>query len=63
MKGIIRGSFIETTEKPQGLKVTRTEGIAYRMGHLDDDRPQVAQPMCGNGYGGYMPAVLAEAGR
>ena len=32
------GTFIETIEKRQGLKVACIEEVAYRMGYIDEDR-------------------------
>ena len=39
-------TYIEVLEKRQGLKVACLEGIAYRMGWIDDEKMrQLAQPM------------------
>ncbi|HET8655698.1 MAG TPA: glucose-1-phosphate thymidylyltransferase RfbA [Longimicrobiaceae bacterium] len=57
------GSFIETIEKRQGLKVACPEEIAFRMGYIDADRLlALAGPMRHNAYGQYL-ARLAEEGR
>jgi glucose-1-phosphate thymidylyltransferase len=54
------GSFIQTLEKRQGLKVAAPEEIAYRMGWLGrDDLRALAEPMRG-GYGEYLLRILDE---
>lgn len=53
--------FIQTIEKRQGLKVACPEEIAYRMGYIDAERLEaLAQPLCKNGYGKYLLAILNE---
>jgi glucose-1-phosphate thymidylyltransferase len=54
------GSFIQTLEKRQGLKVAAPEEIAYRMGWLGRDEVRaLAEPMRG-GYGEYLLRILDE---
>ena len=53
--------FIETIERPQGLKIACPEEIAYRMGYIDAAQlERLAQPMVKNSYGRYLLAVLRE---
>jgi glucose-1-phosphate thymidylyltransferase len=54
------GSFIQTLEKRQGLKVAAPEEIAYRMGWIAPDQVRaLAEPMRG-GYGEYLLRILDE---
>lgn len=49
------GTFIETIEKRQNLKVACLEEIAYRMGNITREQLiNLAQPLKKNGYGQYM---------
>jgi glucose-1-phosphate thymidylyltransferase len=55
------GSFIQTIEKRQGLKVACPEEIAYRMGFIDTERlAALASKYAKNGYGEYLKQVLTE---
>ena len=55
------GSFIQTIEKRQGLKVACPEEIAYRMGFIEAAQLQVlAHKYAKNGYGEYLKLVLTE---
>ena len=55
------GSFIQTIEKRQGLKVACPEEIAYRMGFIEAVQLQVlANKYARNGYGEYLKQVLTE---
>lgn len=55
------GTFIETIEKRQNLKVACLEEIAYRMGYITrEELIELAQPLKKNEYGQYM-LRLAEA--
>ena len=55
------GSFIQTIEKRQGLKVACPEEIAYRMGFIDAAQLQtLANKYAKNGYGEYLKQVLTE---
>ena len=60
------GSFIETIEARQGLKVACLEEIAYNKGYIDAEQvEQLAQPMLKTGYGQYLMSMLSygERGR
>jgi glucose-1-phosphate thymidylyltransferase len=49
------GSFIETIEKRQGLKVACPEEIAYRMGYIDAAQVRrLAAPLQSSAYGDYL---------
>lgn len=49
------GTFIETIEKRQNLKVACLEEIAYRMGYISrEELIELAQPLKKNEYGQYM---------
>jgi glucose-1-phosphate thymidylyltransferase len=53
------GSFVETIEKRQGLKIACVEEVAYRMGYIADAQMRkLAEPMLKNGYGQYLMQVL-----
>ena len=55
------GSFIQTIEKRQGLKVACPEEIAYRMGFIDAAQVKVmAKKYAKNGYGQYLTQILNE---
>ena len=55
------GTFVETIEKRQGLKVACVEEVAYRMGYINAARLQsLAEPMKKNGYGQYLLQVAKE---
>lgn len=55
------GTFVETIEKRQGLKVACVEEVAYRMGYIDAGQlSALAEPMRKNGYGRYLLQVLDE---
>lgn len=58
------GSYIETIEKRQGLKVGCLEGIAYRKGWITEQKlREVAQPMLKNPYGQYLLKVIDDVER
>ena len=58
------GSYIETIEKRQGLKVGCLEGIAYRMGWITEEKlREAAQPMLKNPYGQYLLKVIEDVER
>jgi len=58
------GTFVETIEKRQGLKVACVEEVAYRMGYIDAGQlATLAEPMRKNGYGQYLLQVLEEEQR
>jgi glucose-1-phosphate thymidylyltransferase len=53
------GSFIETLEQRQGLKIGCPEEIAYRKGYIDASQlERLARPMKKNGYGRYLMELL-----
>ena len=55
------GTFVETIEKRQGLKVACVEEVAYRMGFIDTARLEsLAGPMKKNGYGQYLLQLARE---
>jgi glucose-1-phosphate thymidylyltransferase len=55
------GTFVETIEKRQGLKVACVEEVAYRMGYIDAARlVSLAEPMKKNGYGQYLLQLAKE---
>jgi glucose-1-phosphate thymidylyltransferase len=55
------GSFIQTIEKRQGLKVACPEEIAYRMGFIDVRQVKaLAKKYAKNGYGQYLSQMLEE---
>jgi glucose-1-phosphate thymidylyltransferase len=55
------GSFIQTIEKRQGLKIACPEEIAYRYGYISSsDLEALAGPIRKNGYGQYLLTLLAE---
>lgn len=55
------GSFIQTIEKRQGLKIACPEEIAYRMGFINAAQlEQLANKYAKNGYGVYLKQVLTE---
>ena len=52
------GTFVETIEKRQGLKIACVEEIAYRMGYIAEPQlRKLAEPMRKNGYGQYLLKV------
>ena len=56
--------FVEVIEKRQGLKIACLEGIAYRMGWIDEAKMrELAQPMIKNQYGQYLLKVIDEVNR
>lgn len=55
------GTFIETIEKRQNLKVACLEEIAYRMGYISHEQLiELAQPLKKNGYGQYLLRIAEE---
>ena len=58
------GSYIETIEKRQGLKVGCLEGIAFRKGWITKEKlREVAQPMLKNPYGQYLLKIIDDIER
>ena len=55
------GTFIETIEKRQNLKVACLEEISYRMGYINREQLiELAQPLKKNEYGQYLLRLAAE---
>ncbi len=55
------GSFIETLELRQGLKIACPEEIAYRKGFITAVQlEKIAQPLLKSGYGSYLLNLLKE---
>lgn len=55
------GSFIETLELRQGLKIACPEEIAYRKGFISAAKlEEIAQPLLKSGYGTYLLKVIEE---
>lgn len=53
------GSFIQTLEKRQGLKVAAPEEIAWRRGWISDEQlKQLAYSLAKSGYGDYLLRLL-----
>jgi glucose-1-phosphate thymidylyltransferase len=58
------GTFIQTIEERQGLKIACPEEIAYRMGYVGADQlERLAQPLLKTGYGRYLHRLLEEIPR
>jgi glucose-1-phosphate thymidylyltransferase len=58
------GTFVETIEKRQGLKVACVEEVAYRMGYIGAAQlAALAEPMRRNGYGQYLLQLIDEEKR
>ena len=55
------GTFIQTIEERQGLKVACPEEIAYRMGYIGAEQlERLAAPLQKTGYGQYLLQLLRE---
>ena len=53
--------YVEVIEKRQGLKIACLEGIAYRLGWIDEETMRKnAEPMKKNQYGQYLLKVIDE---
>lgn len=53
------GTYVETIEKRQGLKVACIEEVAYRMGYIDSGQVEkLARPLIDSGYGQYLINML-----
>jgi len=55
------GTFVETIEKRQGLKIACLEEVAFRMGYIDaSNLASLVEPMKNSGYGQYLTQLLKE---
>jgi glucose-1-phosphate thymidylyltransferase len=55
------GTFIQTIERRQGMKIACPEEIAYRMKFITaEDTAKLAEPLRKSGYGEYLLAILQE---
>ncbi|MEP6689312.1 MAG: glucose-1-phosphate thymidylyltransferase RfbA [Gemmatimonadales bacterium] len=55
------GTFIQTIEERQGLKIACPEEIAYRMGYIDAEQvARLAQPLAKTTYGQYLLRMLQD---
>ena len=55
------GSFVQTIQARQGLKIACVEEIAYRMGYIDGEQVlRLAQPLAKNEYGRYLQQLVRE---
>ncbi len=55
------GSFVQTLEKRQGLKIACPEEIAFRKGYISAEQvAQLAQPLAKNAYGRYLLGLLSD---
>jgi glucose-1-phosphate thymidylyltransferase len=55
------GSFVETLEKRQGLKIACVEEIAWNKGFIDSEQfEKLGQELSKNGYGEYLLRLLKE---
>jgi len=56
------GSFVQTLEKRQGLKIACPEEIAFRKGYISAAQvEELAQPLAKNAYGRYLLNLLNES--
>ena len=56
------GTFIETIEKRQGLKICCPEEVAYRLGFIDHQQLESQAKLFGNSsYGAYLQRIADEA--
>ena len=59
---IAAGSFIETLELRQGLKIACPEEIAFRKGYITSTQlGKIAQPLLKSGYGSYLLNIINES--
>ncbi len=55
------GSFVQTLEKRQGLKIACPEEIALRKGYISAEQVEkLAQPLAKNAYGRYLLSLLSD---
>jgi glucose-1-phosphate thymidylyltransferase len=56
------GTFIQTIEERQGLKIACPEEIAWRMGYIDSAAvTRLAEPLRKTEYGRYLLQLLQDA--
>jgi glucose-1-phosphate thymidylyltransferase len=56
------GTFIQTIEQRQGLKIACPEEVAWRMGFISAEQVErLATPLHSSGYGQYLLQILTEA--
>jgi glucose-1-phosphate thymidylyltransferase len=57
------GTFIQTLERRQGLKICCPEEVAWRMGYISAaELRSLALPLASSGYGAYLLRVLEDEG-
>ncbi|MGV3629856.1 MAG: glucose-1-phosphate thymidylyltransferase RfbA [Bacteroidota bacterium] len=55
------GTFIQTIEQRQGLKIACLEEIAFDMGYIDADKlRELVKPLSKSGYGNYLLKLLEK---
>ena len=55
------GSFVQSVETRQGLKVACLEEIAWRKGFISDEELEaLARPLLKSGYGQYLMEILGS---
>lgn len=55
------GSFVQTIQARQGLKIACIEEIAYRMGYINEEQVRrLAEPLKKNDYGKYLLRMIQE---
>ncbi|TAJ75822.1 MAG: glucose-1-phosphate thymidylyltransferase [Gallionellaceae bacterium] len=55
------GSFVQTLEKRQGLKIACPEEIAFRKGYITAEQVErLARPLAKNAYGRYLLTLLSD---
>ncbi|HET9725944.1 MAG TPA: glucose-1-phosphate thymidylyltransferase RfbA [Gemmatimonadales bacterium] len=58
------GTFIQTIEERQGLKIACPEEISFRMGYIDAEQvSRLAQPLAKTTYGQYLLQLLQDSHR
>jgi glucose-1-phosphate thymidylyltransferase len=58
------GTFIQTIEERQGLKIACPEEISFRMGYIDAEQvSRLAQPLAKTTYGQYLLQLVQDPPR